>query len=78
MVNNFFASRSDSLSSLALMKRAQRVSLLCLSNKEWEESLTDIIGLEFLAEHEVELASALASPYLVETITPVDTEESEH
>ncbi len=35
-------------------------------------------GLEFLTEHEVELTAASATPYLVETVAPVNTEEAEH
>ena len=33
---------------------------------------------ELLAEHEVELASAAASPHLVETVCPVDAEEADY
>ena len=33
---------------------------------------------ELLTEHEVDLTSAAGSPYLVETVGPVDTKEAEH
>lgn len=42
------------------------------------ESQTLQDKLELLAEHEVDLAAALASPHFVETVCPVDAEEAEH
>ena len=35
-------------------------------------------GLEFLTEHEVEVAATLGAKHLVEAIAPVDTHHTQH